>query len=120
MSEENRGSSGGGTAMIVVAILGGILVVGCCGGVVAVGLGGTLLWHRSAPMDMQAQPPMSAPMPIQVDPQVTRALDELNKDLEPLKIVPDDLTKPLEPGSEKPEVAPPLGTDPPVLEEKKE
>src|SRR5687768_12355112 len=104
MGEENRGSSGGGTAMIVVAILGGILVVGCCGGVVAVGLGGALFWERSVPMGMQAQPPMSAPMPVAVDPQVTRALDELNKELEPLKIAPDD--------GIPPEVAPPPGTDP--------
>jgi hypothetical protein len=39
MGEENRGSSGGGTAMIVVAILGGFLLIGCCSGVVALGVG---------------------------------------------------------------------------------
>ena len=75
--------------MIVVAILGGILVVGCCGGVVTVGLAGSLFWARSTPIGIQAQPPMSAPMPVQADPQVTKALDELNKDLEPLKIAPE-------------------------------
>src|SRR4051812_38098987 len=94
MGEENRGSSGGGTAMIVVAILGGILLVGCCGGVVAVGLGGALVWNRSVPMSMQS-PPMSAPLPVQDDPQVTKALDELDKEMAPLQVVPDDLTEPI-------------------------
>jgi len=105
MGEENRGSSGGGTAMMVVAILGGLLVFGCCGGAVVVGLGGAMIWERSTPMQMQAPPP---PIAVQVDPQVTKALDKLNKDLEPLKVTPEDETaKPVEPGSENPETAPP-------------
>ena len=103
MGEENRGSSGGGTAMMVVAILGGLLVVGCCGGAVVLGLGWSLVSVRSTPMQMQPPPPIA----VQVDPQVTKALDELNKDLEPLKITPEDgTTKPVEPGSEEPETAP--------------
>lgn len=93
--------------MMVVAILGGLLVFGCCGGAVLVGLGGALMWERSVPVGIQAQPPL-APMPVQVDPQVTKAVDELNKDLEPIKITPEDgTTKPVEPGSEEPETAPP-------------
>ena len=110
MGEENRGSSGGGTAMMVVAILGGLLVFGCCGGAVVLGLGGSLVWVRSA-QEVQMQPP-HAPMPVQVDPQVTKAMEELNKDLEPLKITPEDgTTKPVEPGSEEPETAPPSKED---------
>ena len=92
--------------MMVVAILGGLLVFGCCGGAVVLGLGGGLVWVRSA-QEVQMQPPL-APMPVQVDPQVTKALEELNKDLEPLKITPEDATtKLVEPGSEEPETAPP-------------
>lgn len=91
--------------MMVVAILGGLLVFGCCGGAVVLGLGWSLISVRSTPMQMQPPPP---PIAVQVDPQVTKALDELNKDLEPLKITPEDgTTKPVEPGSEGPETAPP-------------
>ena len=78
MGEENRSSSGSSTAMIVMAILGGILLVGCCGGVVAVGLGGTLLWSRSVPMEMQVAPTAS--------PQMSD---------EPLQVIPDDLSEPI-------------------------
>jgi hypothetical protein len=101
MGEENRESSGGGTTMIVVAILGGILAVGCCGGVVTLGLGG-LLWSRAEPMNLRMQPPMAAPVAVEVAPEVSKALEELNKDLEPLKI---------EPGGENPEVVPPPGSE---------
>jgi hypothetical protein len=104
MGEENRGSSGGGTAMMVVAILGGLFVFGCCGGAVVLGLGGGLVWVRSTPVQMQPPPPIA----IQADPQVTKAVNELNRDLEPLKITPEDgTTKPVEPGSEESETAPP-------------
>ncbi|MFN0020633.1 MAG: hypothetical protein ACKVP0_20435 [Pirellulaceae bacterium] len=110
MGEENRGSSGGGTVMIVLAILGGILVVGCCGGIVAVGLLGTLTWSSApAPAQMQMQPPLAVPTAPELAPEVTKALDDLNKELEPLKIAPED-TIPSVPGgppSEKPEVVPP-------------
>ncbi|MCE9525799.1 MAG: hypothetical protein K8R36_07070 [Planctomycetales bacterium] len=118
MGEENRSSSGSGAGMMVVAILGGILLVGCCGGVVAIGLGGSLLWVRSTPIGVQVQPPLSAPMPTQLTPEVTKALDELNKESEPIKITPDDgtPTAPIEPGSEKPEVALPPGTEGPGTE----
>ena len=107
MGEEHRGSSEGGTAMMMVAILGGLLVFGCCAGAVVLGLGGSVMWLWSAPMDLQMQPP-PPPIAVPVDPQVTKALDDLNKDLEPLKVAPDDGTQaaPIEPGSEKPEAAP--------------
>jgi hypothetical protein len=109
MGEENRGSSGGGTVMIVLAILGGVLVVGCCGGIVAVGLLGTLAWKSSPPPQMQMQPPLAVPTAPQLAPEVTKALDDLNKEMEPLKIAPEETTPSLpgEPGSEKPEVVPP-------------
>ena len=110
MGEENRGSSGGGTVMIVLAMLGGVLVVGCCGGVVAVGLLGTLAWKStSSPAQMQMQPPPVVQTPPELAPEVTKALDSLNKELEPLKIAPEDTTPsvPEEPGSEKPEGVPP-------------
>jgi hypothetical protein len=120
MGEENRGSSGGSTAMMVVAILGGLLVFGCCGGAVVVGLGGALMW-QSTPMQMQPPPPMA----IQADPQVTKAVDELSKEMVPIQVVPDDLTQPVRsdpdvipsadlkgPGSE--------GLPPAPLDEKKE
>ena len=125
MGEENRGSSGSGTGMMVVAILGGILLVGCCGGVVVLGLGSSFIWVRSSAPDVQMQPPL-APVPTQVAPEVTKALDDLNKDMEPLKITPDEgkPTAPIEPGSEKSDVAPSPGTEAipaePGTEEKKE
>ncbi len=116
MSEDNRGSSGGDTAMMVVAILGGLLVVSCCGGAVVVGLGGSFVWMRAAPAQMQAPPPVLMPAP-QFNPEVQKAEDELKKDLEPLKIAPEDATTtPLEPGTEKPEVVPPPPADPPGTE----
>ena len=99
MGEENRGSSGGGTAMIVIAILGGVLVVGCCGGVVTMGLLGILGW-RTQDVQMQNQAPNVPPMPVEAAPDFNKALDGLNKDMEPLKIAPEDPTLPaLEPGS---------------------
>ena len=52
MGEDNRGSSGSSTAMIVIAILGGVLLVACCGGVVLVG--GSLFVYRSA-RDMETE-----------------------------------------------------------------
>ena len=110
MGEENRGSSGGGTVMVVLAILGGVLVVGCCGGIVAVGLLGTLAWRSEAsPAQMQMQPPLAVPTIPELAPEVTKALDDLNKEMEPLKIAPEDPTPsvPGEPGSEKPEIVPP-------------
>ena len=65
---------------------------------------------------MQAPPPVLMPDP-QFNPEVQKAGDELSKDLEPLKIAPEDATPaPLEPGTEKPELVPPPGTDPPGTE----
>ena len=109
MGEENRGSSGGSTVMIVLAILGGVLVVGCCGGIVAVGLLGNLAWRSAPPQRMQMQPPLAVPTAPELAPEVTKALDDLNKEMEPLKITPEEATPsvPREPGSEKPEVVPP-------------
>ncbi len=46
MSEGKHGSSGGGTAVIVIAILGGLLLVGLsCGGII---LGAGFFLYRSA------------------------------------------------------------------------
>ena len=104
--------------MMVVAILGGLLVFGCCGGAVVVGLGGGLVWVRSTPMHMQPPPP---PIAVQVDPQVSKALDDLSKDLEPLKVAPDDSPDPKAQPAE--ESRSPESENPPSapgLEEKKE
>ena len=96
--------------MIVLSILGGLLVVGCCGGIVTMGLLGTLAWRSEAtPAQMQMQPPMAVPTAPEIAPEATKAMEELSKDLEPIKIAPDGgaTTIPAESGSERPEVVPP-------------
>ncbi len=115
MGEENRSSSGSSTMMIVLAILGGVLVVGCCGGIVAVGLLGTLAWESSASPQMQMQPPIAAPVYNDPLPEVSRSLDDMNKDAEMLKTEPESVTSP---ESAVPAVEPPPAD--PALDEKKE
>src|SRR5436190_8188886 len=88
MGEENRGSSGGGTMMIVLAILAGILVLGCCGGVVVIGLGGTFFWARS---DMKVIQDQSMMQPMVAPPEMQEAIDKMEKDLQPLNIEAEDV-----------------------------
>ena len=71
MGEENRGSSGSSTAMIVVAILVGLLLVGCCGGIVVIGAGG--LWMRS---ELQVAP----------DPVESPIREKLRQDMDSIKV----------------------------------
>ena len=101
MGEENRGSSGSSTVMIVVAILGGILLLGCCGGVAVIGAGA--LWVRSEVREVQTQ--------IERMPMPSETATEIRVD--PLKAMPDEPPMPLEP-----EIAP--VAEPPVVEEKRE
>lgn len=93
MSEE-RGSSGSSTALIVMAILGGILLVGCCGGVVVLGMGSMLWVGSSQPMDLQMQAIDAPPMPTELSPEVTKALDDLEMEKEPLTIEPEAPSSP--------------------------
>ena len=108
MGEENRGSSGSDTSMFVVAILGGLLLLGCCGGLVVLGLvvlglGGGRFWSRPAPQQFA---PVASP------PAVQMQMEEMTKELEPLKILPDDQSVPVrgDPGNfgEVPDVLPGL------------
>jgi hypothetical protein len=80
MGEQNRGSSGGGTGMIVVAILGGILVFGCCGGAVVLGLG-AFVWVDANERSMFPPPPL---------PPAPQVIAEMPKELVPLKLTPHD------------------------------
>jgi hypothetical protein len=111
---EERGSSGSSTAMIVMAILGGILLVGCCGGVVVLGLGSMMWVGTNAPMEVRTQVIDPIPMPQQLSPEVTKALDDLNKEKEPLMIEPE---APSSPDLKVPE-SEPAPAEPPVDGEK--
>ncbi len=112
MGEENRGSSGSSTAMIVIAILGGLLVVGCCGGVLVMGLG---LIRLSVRQDFENVVHEQATEVVESAPEVQKALDEMHKELEPLQIPLDDLTEPArtDPGipKESPDAAPEPGVE---------
>jgi hypothetical protein len=113
MGEENRGSSGSGTVMIVVAILGGILLVGCCGGVIALGLG-SVMWVRTTPMEVQMQPPLP---PIRVETQLDppMSVEDVSKELETQRSEPESV---ISPDSSVPAVEPPPAEAAPA--EKKE
>jgi len=98
---DDRNSSGSGTMLIVVAILGGILVAGCCGGAVVFGLGGVMFWAR------EASPP--AAVPVMVQDAATNAPDPLQA-LDPLKVNPEEMAEPGDPTlREVPERAPGVG-----------
>jgi len=92
MGEENRGSSSGGTMVIVLAILAGILVVGCCGGVVVFGLGSAFLWARH---DVQVIQDEAMMQPMVTPPAMQEAIDKMERDLQPLKIEPESLDAPV-------------------------
>lgn len=90
MGEENRGSSGGGTALLVIGIVAVLSLVLCCGGLT---VGAGLFWTRSAVhQEMQA---VEAQQRAQQDMQ--KAMQEMSKQIEPLK-VPDEPLIPSLPG----------------------
>ncbi|MGI8979149.1 MAG: hypothetical protein ACR2FY_07985 [Pirellulaceae bacterium] len=93
MGEENRGSSGSGTVMIVVAILGGILLLGCCGGVLVLGAG--MFYVGSEVQDAQMQLEETIRKEGEVVP-------EIQESLEPLRVMPDEPPAPTEPRDETP------------------
>ena len=65
MGDENRDSSGSNTAMIVVAVLVGILLFGCCGGVVILGAGAVFgVGVRSVKVEQEATIIPTAPPPL--------------------------------------------------------
>jgi hypothetical protein len=78
--------------VIVLAILAGVLVVGCCGGVVVFGLGGALFWVRS---DVRAVQDEAMMQPMVAPPEMQEALDKMERDLQPLKIEPENLDAPV-------------------------
>src|SRR6185369_17169642 len=107
MGEENRESSGGGTAMIVIAILGGILLLGCCGGI-AVLLGGSWFYARSAVQEAQMEA-------IEAQDQARQNFEKASVDMKKLR---EEIKVP-----EAPPVPPPPEIAPvpaPTTEEKKE
>jgi len=108
MGEENRESSGSGTAMIVIAILGGILLLGCCGGI-AVVLGGSWFYARSAVQEAQIEAMEARD---QARKNFEKASAEMEKMREEIKI-PETLLVP-----PPPEIAP--VPTPPGGDEKKE
>lgn len=83
MGEENRGSSGSSTVMIVVAILGGLLLVGCCGGLVVLGLGSSLFLARPAPQNIPVAAPTGVP----------KVVDEMNQEMKGL-LPPEEMAEP--------------------------
>lgn len=88
MGEEHRGSSGGGVAMLVVAILGGLLIVGCLGGVLV--LAGGWFYARSAAEDMQMQA-MEAQDRVRLDMEranreVQEAHEKIRQEVEGIKL----------------------------------
>ena len=104
MGDENRGSSGSSTAMLVVGIVGGLFLVACCGGILVL-FGAGFFMARSAARDAQMEV-MEAQEAIQRDIQKAseeslkanqefqKAMDDLNKELEKVKI-PDEALRPL-------------------------
>lgn len=106
MSEE-RGSSGTGTVMIVVAILGGLLLVGCCGGLAVVGA--AFFSYRSAvdvEMEvMRAQETSQQSLQkaqSEVDERMGQELESLRIPVEPSVVQPPD-SAPADPPSLSPE-----------------
>jgi len=102
MGEEDRGSSGGGTMVIVLAILAGILVLGCCGGVVVFGLGFVFWASPSADIQQNVAPPPTIVAPEEA-PQVESELapdTNLNPNLGPGAAGPSEAQKPATPPGE--------------------
>ena len=108
MGEENRESSGSGTAMIVVAILGGILLLSCCGGI-AVALGGTFFYARSAAQEAQMEA-------MDMQEQARQNFEKSSADMEKMR---EEIKSPEAPPVAPPPEIAPVPT-PPAGEEKKE
>ena len=101
MGEENRESSGGSTAMIVLGVVGAVLLIGCCGIIGVFGAG--MFWVRSAAQDIEMriveeqektrQEMFKADEDMQkANQDFQKAMDGLNKELESVKIPDDALT----------------------------
>ena len=82
MGEEHRASSGSGTAMIVIAILGGLLLVGCCGG--AVVIGGVFMFATVA-KDAQMEAVKAQDVARDAQMEVLKAQDQAEKEFEAAK-----------------------------------
>ena len=102
MGEENRGSSGSSTAMIVIAILGGVLLLVSCGGIAVVG-GGVLFYRSARNVEMEVQ---------RSSQEMRKASDEMSEKLHQEMKLPE-----APPNVPLPEIAPGPAPSP---EEKKE
>jgi hypothetical protein len=111
MGEENRESSGSGTAMIVIAILGGILLLGCCGGVVV--LGGSFFYARLAVNEAAKEAQMEA---MDMQDQARQNFEKASADMEKLR---EEIKVPEPPPIPPPPEIAPVPT-PPSGEDKKE
>ncbi len=98
MSEEKQGSSGSSTAMIVVAILVGILLVGCCGGALLLGAG-ALFAHSFEVKSVDFQGADTMSMPTNVPPII-------QEPPLPIKEMPVEPPAPPEPSGERFDVVP--------------
>lgn len=95
MGEEDRGSSGSSTAMIVVAVLGGLLLVGCCGGVMVVG---GVFWTRTLAREAQMEVDLLNLEAQRSQMEVQKAHAEMREKLDSLK-GPDVPALPISPES---------------------
>ena len=111
MGEENRESSGSGTAMIVIAILGGILLLGCCGGVVV--LGGSFFYARLAVNEAVNDAQMEA---IEAQDQARQNFEKASAEMEKMR---EEIKSPEPPPIPLPPETAPVAT-PPAGEDKKE
>ena len=110
MGEENRESSGSGTAMIVIAILGGILLLGCCGGVV---VGGSFFYARLAVNEAVNDAQMEA---IEAQDQARQNFEKASAEMEKMR---EEIKSPEPPPIPLPPETAPVAT-PPAGEDKKE
>jgi hypothetical protein len=116
MGEENRGSSGGNTALIVIGIVAVVLLIPCCGVVALFGTG--FFMARSAVQDVQMEmikaqeevKQANQEMMMKNNEEFEKTRDQIEKEIEGIKI-PESETIPEAPGGS----ADPFGS-----EEKKE
>ena len=94
--------------MIVIAILGGILLLGCCGGI-AVVLGGSFFYARSAVKEAQMEA-------IEAQDQARQNFEKASADMEKLR---EEIKVPEPPPIPPPPESAPVAT-PPAGEDKKE
>jgi type II secretory pathway component PulJ len=96
MGEENRGSSGGGTALLVIGIVAVLSLVLCCGGLT---VGAGVFWTRSAVhQEMQAVEAQE-----RAQQNMQKAMQEMSKQIERVEIPDNTLTPPLPSAPSPPE-----------------